>query len=63
VDGLYWELDIKDPAAPAVKSPKKISRVPLCIRLTPDEYARTRNRVTVPISVFLALLSPSAQNL
>jgi len=59
----FWELDIRDPAEPAVKSPKKISHVPLCIRLTNDEYGRTRNRVWIPTSVFLALLAPSAQNL
>jgi len=60
---VFWELDIRDPAEPAVKSPKKISHVPLCIRLTNDEYGRTRNRVWIPTSVFLALLAPSALNL
>jgi hypothetical protein len=59
----FWELDIRDPAEPAIKSPKKISHVPLCIRLTNDEYGRTRNRVWIPTSVFLALLAPSAPNL
>jgi hypothetical protein len=59
----FWELDIKGLAEPAVKSPKKISRVPLCIRLTQDEHGRTRNRIWIPTSVFLALISASAGNL
>jgi hypothetical protein len=62
-DGAYWEFDMKDPDEPAVKSPKKISCVPQCVRLTQDEYARTRNRIWIPRSLFLALRAPSALNL
>ena len=62
-DGAYLEIDLKTAGGPEEKSPKKISQVPACIRLTPDEYRRTRNRLAIPLSVFLALLSPSAPNL
>jgi predicted AAA+ superfamily ATPase len=62
-DGAYLEIDLITTRGPEEKSPKKISQVPACIRLTPDEYRRTRNRLAIPLSVFLALISPSAPTL
>lgn len=62
-DGAYLEIDLITARGPEEKSPKKISQVPACIRLTPDEYRRTRSRLTIPLSVFLALISPSTPTL
>jgi predicted AAA+ superfamily ATPase len=60
---VCWAIDIEAPGESGIKNPKKIARVPQCIRLTGDKYGRTRNRIWIPAAVFLAMIPASPGNL
>jgi len=60
---VCWAIDIEAPGDFGMKSPKKIARVPQCIRLTEEKYGRTRNRIWIPAAVFLAMVPASPGNL